>query len=224
MYKLTFIAIIILVLVSCQDNTIVNFEKKSSDTVVVDNAFEDTISVPDSNLIDSIIQPAAISFSTKALVVLVNSRSQKSVSSLTIKNKDSISQLIYLNTTFDTSKIDSIQFIGSVGKYLINPRHQQMGSMLVVHFEDHDTAEDQLNQLNTNYSNNFRGVEAMFKSGGICFAVNRSLCIFSVEACARGYASIKEMDSIIAKDIFDNTKFKRLHSTCGMNPFKVLNL
>ena len=120
---------------------------------------------------------------------------------------------------FDVKKIDSIEFYGSIAKYYRNTKRQPFRSLLIIYFNDSTVAESQLDELQTNWKNNFRGIESMFKSGGIGLALNGQLCIYSVDACASGYNNILRVDSVISEKVFQGMPFKRLHSKCGMGPF-----
>ena len=85
---------------------------------------------------------------------------------------------------------------------------------------DEKLAKQQLDSLTQNYRRNFRSTETMFKGGGIAFALKNQLCIYPIETCASGMEGLLKIDSIISEEVFANQSFDRLHSSCGMGPFK----
>jgi hypothetical protein len=70
---------------------------------------------------------------------------------------------------------------------------------------------------------NFRAIESMFKPGGMAFEVGGQLVVYSVNTCGPGYRNLQRIDTLIHQNVFDGDPFIRLHSKCGMGPFKRLD-
>ena len=190
---------------------------------------ERTLVVLDTIIADSAKQKLQTDFSSEEIEakpilnfksIVRKIRNNRSMDSAVISNRDSIDLYPCIANMFSTQKLDSIEFFGSLG-YCENPGpHNRLESVLILYFNDEKLAKQQLDSLIQNYRRNFRSTETMFKGGGIAFALKNQLCIYPIETCASGMEDLLKIDSIISEEVFANQSFDRLHSSCGMGPFK----
>jgi len=150
----------------------------------------------------------------------IESFNEKSVDSLIIANPDSIRKFNYLVNMFPLEKIDSIEFYGIINKQKVSPLHLRMNSLLIIYFNDFQTSKNEFDSLEINYRKNFRATESMFKPGGISFEIDNQLAVYSVNTCGPGYKNLQRIDTLINETVFKKNSFTRLHSGCGMGPFK----
>ena len=151
------------------------------------------------------------------------------INSLTHTHSDSISEYSYIVNLFPLEKIDSIEFYPNHrprSKYLLD-----MNRMLILYFNDKNTAKQELDSLNLTWSNRrspdmagaFSAIESMLKPGGMAFEIDGQLVVYSVNTCGPGYRNLQRIDTLIHQNVFDREPFIRLHSRCGMGPFKRLD-
>ena len=144
---------------------------------------------------------------------------------LVVSNKDSIQTYRYISSIFDPSKIDSIEFCGSMQKRTLKKRNSP-NVLLIIYYNDSLKAKKTMNKLEKDFrdKDNFRAVEAIFKIGGMAFELNNQLCLISYHTCGSDgtFESTRYFDSKISKMIFHERPFNRLLSKCGMGPFKRL--
>ena len=151
------------------------------------------------------------------------------VNSMTHTHADSISEYSYIVNLFPLEKIDSIEFYPN--KHPQYKSRLDMNRMLILYFNDKNTAKQELDSLdlkcrnlrNDNMIGNFRAIESMFKPGGMAFEVGGQLVVYSVNTCGPGYRNLQRIDTLIHQNVFDGDPFIRLHSKCGMGPFKRLD-
>jgi hypothetical protein len=192
---------------------------------------ETTPAVLDSIIDDSVKQKMNIDFSPGEFEVdpILNfksivrgMRNNRTTDSVVISNRDSIDLYPCITNMFNTQKLDSVEFFGPL-RYYQNPRpNGRLGSVLILYFNDEKIAKQELSSLNLNYKKNFRATETMFKGGGIAFELDNQLCIYPISTCAPGIEGLLRIDSIISAKVFANKSFSRLHSSCGMGPFKLI--
>ena len=151
------------------------------------------------------------------------------VNSLVYTHSDSISEYSFIVNLFPLEKIDSIEFYPNK-----HPRYKSrldMNRMLILYFNDKNTAKQELDSLDLKCRNwrsdnmigNFRAIESMFKPGGMAFGIDGQLVVYPVNTCGPGYRSLQRIDTLIHQNVFDGAPFIRLHSGCGMGPFKRLD-
>ena len=189
-----------------EENTRANSEAEA-DTTIANDTLE-----------DSVIEETAALPSIELLKQFAAERMHKT-ESIVVSDPWTIRAYEYIASSFDVNKIDSIEFYGSVSRYYQNKKRMPFRTILFVYFNEPAIAASQLIQLQTNWDANFRGIESMFKAGGIGLTVNGQLCVYSIDACAAGYQNVLNVDSLIAQKVFQGAPFTRLHSKCGMGPF-----
>ena len=149
------------------------------------------------------------------------------VNSLIYSHSDSISEYSYIVNLFPLKKIDSIEFYPNK-----HPQYKsRLDRMLILYFNEKNTAKQELDSLDLKCSNlrndnmigNFRAIESMFKPGGMAFEIGGQLVVYSVNTCGPGYRNLQRIDTLIHQNVFDGDPFIRLHSKCGMGPFKRLD-
>lgn len=211
--KIIFLLLLVLLL-ACGPN---ESDRREENTIGHSEAEADTTITSDT-LKDSVIEETAALPSIELLKRFAVERMHKT-ESIVVSDPQTIRAYEYIASSFDTDKIDSLEFYGSVSRYYQNKRRMPFGSMLFVYYNEPAVAASQLNQLQTNWDTNFRGIESMFKAGGIGLTVNGQLCVYSIDACAAGYQNVLNVDSLIAQKVFHGEPFTRLHSKCGMGRF-----
>jgi hypothetical protein len=144
----------------------------------------------------------------------------KVLDSVIVSNKDSIKPFQYITNIFSENELDSIEYFGQIGHNFKAHYHLPLNSLLILYFNNKKIAKQELDSLNLNWKTNFRETEAMVKAGGILFELDNQLCIYSINTCGPGYKKLLSIDSIISNKVFTNKPFHRLHSGCGMGPFK----
>ena len=207
-------------------------ESDEASNISVDHSEIDSSSVSETLLEEPAQEPKAILLRLKELVY-ANLNKEKAfgdpVNSMTHTHVDSISEYSYIVNLFKLEKIDSIEFYPnhrSRSKYLLD-----MDRMLILYFNDNNTANQELDSLDLKCRNrrsdnmigNFRAIESMFKPGGMAFGIDGQLVVYSVNTCGPGYRSLQRIDTLIHQNVFDGEPFIRLHSGCGMGPFKRLD-
>ena len=191
-----------------------------SDNRVASETETDT-TIANYKLFDTLSNETAVLPSIEILMQLAAERMYRT-ESIVVSDPQTIRTYEYISSSFDTDKIDSLEFYGSVSQYYQHKKRMPYRSMLFVYFNDAAIAENQLIQLQTNWENNFRGIESMFKAGGIGLTLNGQLCVYSIDACAAGYKNVLHVDSLIAEKVFNGKPFTRIHSKCGMGPLILL--
>ncbi len=142
--------------------------------------------------------------------------------SLTFTHEYSINRYNYLKFLDEEFGIDSVYFLHVDNFQYRNPSHFPLHSAMLIYLENNE-AKRVLDTLNLNWRDHARDVESIFKSGGIAFELENALCLYAVNTCGPGYRNLKRIDSIIRKDVFNDSSFYRLHAGCGMGPFRQLN-
>lgn len=218
-----YIILFLIVLSGCTNNTDNNQQQSIK--------LETTPVVFDSIIDDSVKQKLNADFSSEEIEVnpILNFKSivrrirnNRSTYSAVISNRDSIDRYPCITNMFNTQKLDSIEFFGSLGYYQNPKSYGRLESVLILYFNDEKLAKQELDSLNLNYKKNFRATETMFKGGGIAFELENQLCIYPISTCATGMKGLLKIDSIISEEVFTNKSFDRLHSSCGMGPFDLI--
>ena len=149
------------------------------------------------------------------------------VNSLVYSHSDSISEYSYIVNLFPLKTIDSIEFYPNK-----HPRYKsRLDRLLILYFNNKSTAKQELDSLDLKCRNrrsdnmigDFRAIESMFKPGGMAFEIDGQLVVYPVNTCGPGYISLQRIDTLIHQNVFDGDPFIRLHSGCGMGPFKRLD-
>ncbi len=152
-------------------------------------------------------------------IIDVENKKRCVVTPLVITNIDSIRTYLYIKETFQTNHIDSIEFYGSSKQNFKREWHLPMNSLLVLYYNSIKIAQMELTSLQDNWSS--EGAEATFKPGGMAFIFENQLYLYSINTCG-SYNNVLRLDSLIKHNAFVDNSFTRLHTKCGMVPFKKL--
>ncbi|NOQ74304.1 MAG: hypothetical protein GQ574_20005 [Crocinitomix sp.] len=140
---------------------------------------------------------------------------------IVISNPDSIQTYTYVTNLFPAAEIERLIFEGVyplANNYKI---YMRIGANLRIKFKKKNGANAALNRLNEYRSEDRRAITHIFKPGGMAFVLEDELCLYSINRCG-GDQNIAAIDSIIFRNVFYSENFERLHTDCGMQPFKKL--
>ncbi|MFT5823602.1 MAG: hypothetical protein ACI8ZM_004864 [Crocinitomix sp.] len=149
-------------------------------------------------------------------------KGRKDYTSIEISNPDSIETFSYITNLFPAEDIDQLIYNG---KYPLNKGskiHMRIGALLSIKFKEKNKENEALQRLYAYQPDDQRAITDIYKPGGMAFILENQLCLYSVNTCSGGYKNLQRIDSIIFRYVFYNEDFERLHTICGMQPFKKL--